>query len=263
MKLTSALATILAATVCTSTAVAQRSSLASYRSVQSITVSTDEVTKPSLYSSSTLRVKMKVKDEVNGVGEDWEMTQTTHRYNGSSVSSLDINGSPRYIIKQAYIGGEVFVSVQTEDGSDWASLNDYNSRPFFAYLIESVVNERMFVVEVMNDLRTTGTVQGLAVTFDVAGAYVTGFPTNDNSGLAAANCRDQAEALYGPKPEDCEGAIDEYLCCIWEYLVDGAESACECDKLPWYKEVPCYAAITVASGVDGLACVAGLPIPGA
>ena len=76
------------------------------------------------------------------------------------------------------------------------------------------------------------------------------------------DCREYAEGLYGPKPEDCEGAIDEYLCCIWEYGVDGAEAACECDKLPWWQQALCYAGETLASGVDGLACVLSLPIPG-
>lgn len=263
MKVTSALATVLTATLCTTSALAQPTQSAPFRTIQSVTISADKVTQATFDAPTTLRVTMKVKDEVAGVAEQWDIVHTTYLAQGSSVSSLDINGKSTYIIKQSFIAGEVIASIQTKEGQDWASFNDYNSRPFYEYLVASVANERQLVVDAMNEFREFGVIQGNPVNFISEGAEVSTFPDSDSFGVADRDCRAEAEALYGPKPEDCEGAIDEYLCCVWEYYVDGAENACECDKLPWYKEVPCYAAITIGSGIDGLACVAGLPIPGA
>lgn len=260
MRVVSKFATLIAATVCTSSAMAQIVDSPPYHTVSGVTVTADEVTSPSMASTSTVRITMQVEESIQGTSEEWEVVHTTNILNKSCLSSLDVDGIPRYIIQQAYIGDDLYVSVQTVAGYDWVNLADYDSRPLYASLIASIEFERQLIVDVVQELREFGTVQGTAPAFLIPGANVTEFPTPPTQ--SEVDCREEAIGLYGPKPTDCEGAIDEYICCIWEFHVDAAEKACECDKEPWYKRVACYAVISVASGLDGVACVISLPIPG-
>lgn len=260
MRVASKFATLLAATICTSSAMAQIVDSPPTHAVRGVTVAADEVTSPSMASTSTVRITMQVEDLIQGTSEEWKVVHTTNTLNRSCLSSLDVGGAPRYIIQQAYIGDDLYVSVQTVAGYDWVNLADYNSRPLYASLIASIEFERMLVLDVVHELQEFGTVQATAPAFLIPGANVVEFPTPPTH--SEVDCREEAIGLFGPKPTDCEGAIDEYICCIWEFHVDAAEDACECDKKPWYKRIACYALITIPAGIDGVACVISLPIPG-
>lgn len=227
---------------------------------------------------------------------------TTVEIDGALAFGIEVDLSPSPPTSPYPLDGTaadgLLPSVTATEGRSGASAtvtaSTYGSDGTYLRIAGGTAEERSFVRGAMQELATRGTVQGVRPVVAEGGAGAGGGghshsppsygPTRGPGGrmLAAAElavpapaasttvsqqakgpgCRRKCVNLYGPKPQDCEGAWDEYMCCIWEYAVDGCERGCECEKLPWYEEIPCLAGAVLVTGVDGTACVLALPIPG-
>ena len=197
-------------------------------------------------------------DPIDGDEELWDIEVYADNVSGGGGTMLHVNGGFSFGVDFAYQPGEI--TLATSEGVVTVTQVNFENNTLYLALATSTANERAFIQEVMQELGALGTVQGIVpvlVTPEVGDA-----PPESTPPTAVANCRALCEAALGPKPADCEGAWDEYICCLWEAAVDICTRKCECQKLPWYLEWPCLAAISLPNGIDLTACVLALPIPG-
>ncbi len=221
--------------------------------------------------TAKLNIWLDVHVPGSGAYELWSIETDINRSTNETTSSLDINGTLIYSVEHLLYYGLADIAIQTDDNYVVVDSSTFATDPDYAGILADTDNERTFVQDVVNELALLRSVQGVTPTYiqpsSSGGGGGSASTDGDTGGVDPVaveeeDCREYAEDLYGPKPEDCEGAWDEYVCCVWEYAVDGAEAACECDKLPWWRQALCYAGETILSGIDGTACVLALPIPG-
>lgn len=262
---------LLAAPILTHAPATEVEADAPYREV------TDVVMVPDLDNDSTQYLISTTADE--GSDELWELL-VLNPSDAGAAASLEIDGAFQFGVSTQLSPFE----ITTEDASGNVATIDasnYQTNTEYLAFLASTADQRDFVTELAEEYKAFGTMQGIVPTLIVPETGDDSDSGDSDDGFAAGvlpptskpatsaqdgktnreKCIEDMTVVHGAKPEDCEGAIDSYICCMWEAYVDACTRLRNCNEKYWLY-VPCHAAAVAANGVDVAACIATLPLGG-
>lgn len=158
---------------------------------------------------------------------------------GSVSLIVSVDGQMQYTIDVGAEAADIVMAISSPYGNASITSSDSEQNSAWSDLVSSIAPYNDVISIVLQEVTAS------------FGSETAG----ESDSTCASLCREDF-----PIPDDCQGAWDEYVCCINEAQYDLCRRRCECISLPWYGEVPCTAGAVALYYLDIAACVASLPL---